>query len=155
MVSPVAILFLLKNAPNCTSERPYFQKFSGRYAPILLGTAAYTAGGLCHQKNYPQRFSGSPLLTVIFPPLSIFLNETLHMCMCSIVYRRLNGMSCLMSRTYTHTHTHTHTPTHVHTLCNTHNVQHACEMSHTHTHTHNIMKHTNVGVFDPARLQGL
>ena len=27
MVSPLVILFLLKNAPNCTSEHPYFQNF--------------------------------------------------------------------------------------------------------------------------------
>ncbi len=33
MVSPVAILFLLQNAPNCTSERQYFQNFSGGACP--------------------------------------------------------------------------------------------------------------------------
>jgi len=33
MVSPIAILFLLKNAPNCTSEHPYFQKFSEGMPP--------------------------------------------------------------------------------------------------------------------------
>ena len=33
MASPVAILFLLKNAPNCTSEHLYFQKFSGGMPP--------------------------------------------------------------------------------------------------------------------------
>ena len=65
MVSPIAILFLLKNAPNCTSEHPYFQKiFLGACPQIPLRSTAYAAsrfaaGGLRHQKNYPQRFSGS------------------------------------------------------------------------------------------------
>ena len=33
MVSPEAILFLLQNAPNCTSEHPYFQNFSEGMPP--------------------------------------------------------------------------------------------------------------------------
>ena len=41
MVSPEAILFLLQNAPNCTSEHSYFQKFSGEACPQTpLGRAA-------------------------------------------------------------------------------------------------------------------
>ena len=63
MVSPVAILFLLKNAPNCTLEHPYFQKFSGGSMPPwgapLTQQAASRQVGFAHQKNYPQGFSGS------------------------------------------------------------------------------------------------
>jgi len=33
MVSPVAILFLLKNAPNCTSEHHISKNFSGGMPP--------------------------------------------------------------------------------------------------------------------------
>ena len=66
MVSPVAILFPLKNAPNCTSEHPYFPKkifwvHAPRppYGTPLTRKAASREVGFAHQKNYPQRFSGS------------------------------------------------------------------------------------------------
>jgi len=66
MVSPVAILFLLKNAPNCTSEHPYFQKFSGGGHPPdpprerrLRGKPLHGRWASPTKKNYPQRFSGS------------------------------------------------------------------------------------------------
>jgi len=75
MVSPVAILFLLKNAPNCTSKHPYFQKFSGGACPQtplgaqLTRQVASRQLAFAHQKNYPQRFSGSaPVLSCSTEP---------------------------------------------------------------------------------------
>ena len=62
MVSPVAILFLLKNAPNCTSEHPYFQNFlrgGGASPQTPLVSAAYAAsrfapGALRPPKELPS-----------------------------------------------------------------------------------------------------
>ena len=62
---PVAILFLLKNAPNCTSEHLYFQKFSGGACPQTpLGSAAFAAGvGFTTKRTTLEDFLDPPLLT--------------------------------------------------------------------------------------------
>ena len=65
MVSPVAILFLLKNAPNRTSEHPYFQNFSGAMPPDPLNKRRLHGKTLRGRWASPtkrttlKRFSGS------------------------------------------------------------------------------------------------